>query len=368
VADIRVSAEVRADGSVELRRRDTNHSLGSGHVEFKGLEADLIRVFERWLSQRARTWEEDELRAFGGLLHRVLFPPASWAAFVAIADEAARTNERVSLELVFPFDPPYSRLAAIPWEYLYAPDTAARGGFFLATRPSIVLTRFVPPTDVGPGPIEQPLRVLAVPSAPDDLGEVVWEPAVEAIEKAGEEAGFAVDVLEDPNTQELGDRLADPSRRVDLVHFIGHGTFDPKTGSASLSLTSSEGLQEPVSDRGFAQLVTRSRPFPRAVVLQACDAGRTDYQASFAGIAPQLVREGVGCAVAMQYPVTNRVANAFTAALYAALSRGADIDRAVQEARFAIVVPGALSDPRLVGLPVTYLSRRRALAVGGGGP
>ena len=123
MADARIYAEVSAeDGRLELRRRGTNELYAANPTAYAGLEAELVRLYERWLSVRSRLWEEDELRAFGSLLHRILFAPATWAAVQTQLDAAEARGERLRLELVFPFDSPYTRLAAIPWEYLYVPD------------------------------------------------------------------------------------------------------------------------------------------------------------------------------------------------------------------------------------------------------
>lgn len=368
MADARIYAEVSAgDGSLELRRRGTNELYASSAtVAFSGLEAELVRLFERWLSVRSRVWEEDELRAFGTLLHRILFTPATWAAVQSQLDAAEARDERLRLELVFPFDSPYTRLGAIPWEYLYAPDTAVRQGFFLATHPRLVLSRYVPTVSAAPAVIEGPLRILVVTSAPDDLGEVLWEPALETIAASGMKQGFVVEHLEDPDAVKLFARLSDGTRRVDVLHFIGHGEFDPGKGTARLALTAEDDQgrtwAEWVGDRALGELITRTKPHARAVVLQACEGARTDEKVSFAGLAPQLVRHGVSCAVAMQFPVTNRVANEFTTWLYAGIAGKKDIDDAVQEARFAIGRLTARPDPFLFGLPVTYLSHRRAIA------
>ena len=373
MADVRIYAEVSAEtGSLELRRRGTNQLFAaSAPVGFSGLEAELVRLFERWLAVRSRLWEEDELRAFGTLLHRILFTPATWAAVQAQLDAAEARDERLRLELVFPFDSPYTRLAAIPWEYLYAPDTAVRQGFFLATHPRLVLSRYVPTAAAAPAAIEGPLRVLVVTSAPDELGEVLWKPALASITASGTAQGFDVEHLEDPNTATLFARLADRARRVDVLHFIGHGEFDPDKGAARLALTKDdpyESLAEWVGDRSLGELITRVKPHARAVVLQACDGGKTGEKVSFAGLAPQLVRHGVSCAVAMQFPVTNRVANEFTTWLYGEVAKRQDIDDAVQEARFAIGRLSEKPNPFLFGLPVTYLAHRRALATVAPGP
>jgi CHAT domain-containing protein len=99
---------------------------------------------------------------------------------------------------------------------------------------------------------------------------------------------------------------------------------------------------------------------PRLVYLHSCSGAQTDYRASFAGIAPRLVRRGTQCVVAMQYAVTNRTANAFSKGFYRGLAAGLPLDEAVQSGRRTLAVHYE-SDPRLLGIPVVYLYSRDAL-------
>jgi hypothetical protein len=96
-------------------------------------------------------------------------------------------------------------------------------------------------------------------------------------------------------------------------------------------------------------------------VLHSCEAGRADFTASFAGVAPQLVRSGVQCVAAMQYAVTNETAISFSTSLYHQLASGADLDTAVQVSRSRISGEQVPPDPRLLGIPVVYLQNRTAL-------
>ena len=98
----------------------------------------------------------------------------------------------------------------------------------------------------------------------------------------------------------------------------------------------------------------RSPPLPRVVVLHACEGATADFALSYAGLAPQLVRAGVRAVVAMQYPVTNATAIAFSTAFCKQLARRRPLDEAVQECRWLIGGQGGDLDPRLLGVPVLY--------------
>jgi hypothetical protein len=79
-------------------------------VRYDKLHADLIGLFERWLTLRDRDWREEEIRVFGSLLHQCLFSDEIWFWIQAQIDTRA-AGTRIRLELIFPADPPYSRLA-----------------------------------------------------------------------------------------------------------------------------------------------------------------------------------------------------------------------------------------------------------------
>ena len=132
--DQRIRVEVDASGMVQAYRLSNNRRSSPRRVELAGLDVDLIRLFERWLVLRDRQWRDDEIRAFGSLLYRYLLgrPVGSW---IESAIDALAYGDRIRLELSFPAKPPYSRLAAIPWEYLYQPAQEGKNGFFLASDP-----------------------------------------------------------------------------------------------------------------------------------------------------------------------------------------------------------------------------------------
>ena len=66
----------------------------------------------------------------------------------------------------------------------------------------------------------------------------------------------------------------------------------------------------------------------------------------------------------MQYAVTNETAIDFSTCLYKSISKGVDLDIAVQDARWQI--SRFSNDPRLVGVPVVYSQGPGALFTPGG--
>jgi hypothetical protein len=370
MTDQRISVEVDTCGVVQAYRLSNNRHSAEHQVEVAGLDADLIRLFERWLVLRDRQWRDDEIRAFGSLLYRYLLgrPVGSW---IESAIDALADGDRIRLELSFPGKPPYSRLAAIPWEYLYQPAREGKNGFFLASDPRVVLSRYIPLSrgEARFTPIEDP-RMLIVISQPDDrrLGPVMYDDVLAAITKWADQSGVAVSVLHNPTAAQLQEAITPPGGQgPHLVHFMGHGEFDPDRGEARLALVASDGGTDWVPDQKLANLFSRASVVPRAVVLHSCESGHADFSVSFAGVAPQLARSGVQFLVAMQYAVTNETAIAFSTSLYKNLAADKDIDAAVQESRWEISGLSDNRDPRLLGIPVLYTQSRGGLFTPGRG-
>ena len=144
--------------------------------------------------------------------------------------------------------------------------------------------------------------------------------------------------------------------RPHLVHFVGHGDYNEREATGRVALVSVDGNAKWVTAEALSGLLRKAKASPRVVVLHSCEGGAVDSSVSFAGTAPQLVRDGVPCVVAMQYTVTPLTATAFAQAFYDALAEGLAVDEAVQRGRWDIA--GALAsdqDPRLLGIPVVYL-------------
>jgi hypothetical protein len=358
---MRIQVTVDEDGQVLARRLDNNATSDRGPVGFRGLDRDLVRLFERWLTIRDRAWREEEISTFGALLHRCLFPDAIWSWIERTSAEAR--GGVVRLELVFPSEGAYSRMSAVPWEYLFRPERQTERGRFLATDPKLVLCRYI---TSGSGEIEFPaeaeLRLLVAVSQPRDsrLGEVEYEEVLAEIRHTAESLNLSVTVLNQPTARSLYDAVHAP-KPPHLLHFMGHGNFDAERGEASLALVAADGTTDWVDDRRLADLLTRGGVPLRAVVLHSCEGGFGDFSSSFAGLAPQLARSGVQSVVAMQYAVTNETAIEFSLNLYRELAGGADLDTATQTARFAIHRLSSPADPRLVGVPVVYLQSRHSL-------
>ncbi len=352
-------------GRVEALRDDGARS-GPGEIKSFGLDADLIRLFERWLSERDREWRRDEITVIGRLLYRALLDGVV-GTFVDQTLLGLNAGDRIRLQLEFPADGSggLRHLAAVPWEYLYYPDSPRRAGYFFATDSRFILCRYIPLATGRStlGPEETPLRMLAVVSQPDEpcLGVVIAQPVLLEIRRLAKYLPISIRVLRNPTTERLEKELR--TSRPHIVHFMGHGQYDTTAEEGRIALLDKDRRAQWVTDRALVDILQHAGANPRVIILHSCDGGRVDYQANFAGMAPQLIRSGVQCVVAMQYAVSNRVAIDFSREFYRTLSGGAPVDEAVQEGRWCIMKPRdkGNGDPRLLGVPVVYLYSRDAV-------
>jgi hypothetical protein len=129
------------------------------------------------------------------------------------------------------------------------------------------------------------------------------------------------------------------SRPFHVLHFMGHGTFDRRTGEGALIFENASRPPEVITGRHLSTKISDLGSL-RLVVLNACN---TAIHSSadlghdpFAGVATALLLGGITGVVAMQSPIEDPHAIAFSAAFYDELAQGSPIDEAVTEGRQAI--------------------------------
>jgi hypothetical protein len=363
MTSVDISVILSADGDLELRswRNDARWSADV-RVDLSGLDGRLLRLFERWMTLRDRTWEEEEIRVFGQLLHRMLFPSDSWSWVERQA--AKRDGDVVRLMLAFPADAASSRLAAVPWEYLCTQDRPGNDGSFLVLTPWLLLSRVVPSGVLEetepPGEQVRILPVVGEASNPR-LGAVSYQPVLEAIQRTTSRPGFStLDPLLDATEDRLAATVAEHHPHV--VHYVGHGRF--REGRGAVALRNAQGDTTWLPEDRLARALCSGGWGPAIVILHACEGGAIDYEYRFAGLAPTIVRRGALCVVAMQYAVTNATAITFSEALYAALADHQSLDEALQTARRRLY--DTTKDPRLLGVPTIYQRSAEPLLVSSG--
>ncbi|MBK8798819.1 MAG: SUMF1/EgtB/PvdO family nonheme iron enzyme [Anaerolineales bacterium] len=311
----------------------------------KDLQIALLRAGGR--RRKALSPEEETVQRFGRELFALLFDGETLAHYRRSIDLAgdAHADLRIRLHLDDP------ALAALPWEFLY---DATHGDYLcLSTRTPIV--RYL---DVGrlvaPLTVTAPLRVLGVIASPSDL-----EPLDVEAEKARVEQALAN--LIDAGMVELvwmrGQTWRDLLRSMragpwHVVHFIGHGGFDPHRDEGLICFADDAGQTRAMAASDVALLLADHHDL-RLVLLNACESARAGALDIFSSTATALVRRGLPAVIAMQYEITDRAAIEFARSLYEALAEGMSIDGAVSEARKAVKLDAPYSMEW--GTPVLHL-------------
>ena len=197
------------------------------------------------------------------------------------------------------------------------------------------------------------LSILVAAAQPSALAPLSWEEEAEAV-RAGlaplVAKGLARVRVERAVTVEALHRLVADSP-CDVLHFVGHGTWDAERRVGSLLLEAPSGGVAPVEAPVLRQLLA-GRGLS-LVVLNACLSARGSRGDLARGVAPALVAAGVPAAVANQFSVLDAAALVFARELYRSLALGRALGDAAREARLAVRCDAACG-PVDWAVPVVY--------------
>lgn len=302
------------------------------HLSWRtGSGARQLALTASLASQSARLTPQE----FGARLFEALFAGSVGAAFLRSLDEAERSDTILRVRLQFDDVP---EVAELPWEFLYSRDL----GRFLVLSTRTPLVRYLGVAQgERPLAVPLPLRLLVIVSNPSDLPRLAveeeWARLNQALDDLVEQGKLIVERLERATLATLRQWLR--RQEVNLLHFIGHGSFDLPRNEGSLVF---ENEAQQAAQVNSAQLATvlGDHAALRLVFLNACQGASGGSQESFAGVAQKLVQQGVPALLAMQFAVSDRSAIALAHEFYLALSDGLPIESAVSEARKAIYSEG----------------------------
>jgi formylglycine-generating enzyme required for sulfatase activity len=341
---------IEPDGSGGLRLQ-VIHPLGGGEAPFRSpFSSDELRRLLPDLERRVRdlqTGAESPPSPASGLsiegIGRRLFESlavgdVARSLFTALGRVQEGDSPGLRLRLVMdPTDRGVAEVAALPWELLFDP----RHHRYLARSPVTPVVRFLPVSStrrLRSGHL--PLRVLVAFANPRDTDSLGVEREARKIREALAQSTEKVEVetFEAKSAMALLRRLHEG--RFHVLHFIGHGDFDTGTGDGRLHFGGSAELAKAVSGRTLASMLEGLASL-RLVVLNACDTARFERREGrdpYSGVAHALVRGGVPAVIAMQFPISDRAAIAFSSAVYQALAAGRPVDLAVSQGRQALRV------------------------------
>jgi hypothetical protein len=281
-----------------------------------------------------RTGNDISSTEIGGRLFRSLFTGAVGDLFLqSLSLVGVQRGLRIRLR-INPRGEGLGLLHRQPWELLYREET---DDFLALSRRTPVVRALDIARPVPKASFDPPLRILVVVS--QDPGGVLLELGEElmqlrsALSRIG---GAVLETLENPDARALREAL--DSRSFHVLHYMGHGSFDPVSGEGGLLLRGPDGKRELVTGRHLATK-TKDVSSLRLVVLNACEtalASASPEHNPFAGVAAALLLGGVPAVVAMQSAIADQHAIAFSTAFYRQIARGTPVDEAVTEGRQAI--------------------------------
>jgi hypothetical protein len=289
----------------------------------------------------------DAAKTLGGRLYSAVFAGELGQCLRSSLDAAKRQKKGLRIRLNLTETP---ELADLPWEFLY--DTLH--GRFVGLSTETPLVRYLAvPMPAEPLVVALPLRVLVVISSPEGYpvldASQEWSRINEALGDLARAGRITLGRMEEATTSALQQKLRQGDYHI--LHFIGHGGFDPATQEGVLLFEDDAGRAAHVRGEELGTLLRDHAPM-RLVVLNACEGARSSRADPFSGVAQRLVRQGIPSVVAMQFEITDRAAIAFAHEFYRATSDGYPVEAAVAEGRKAL----ASSGPELEwGIPVLHL-------------
>ena len=310
---------------------------GSFQQPFSPLEMENFFLKVGRPRQGVRHLDSPEMGAakqVGGRLFEAVFSDEIYACFRSSLNDARQAGKglRVRLRVNAP------ELGDLPWEYLYNP----RQNQFLSWSVYTPVVRYLevaqPPEALA---VKPPLRVLVMISSPQGYPpldvEREWAQLQKALSPLEQRGLLKLRRTDDASLSALQSYLR--QKEVHILHFIGHGRFDPGQKDGQLLFEDENGGGRPLSGQYLGALLGDHNPL-RLVVLNACEGARTSQTDPYAGVAQSLVQQGIPAVIAMQFPITDQAAITFGREFYSALVDGFPVDAALSEAAQGHLCPG----------------------------
>jgi hypothetical protein len=294
----------------------------------------------------------DGLRQIGlGLYSAITADPGMRDLFIANFTSDLPNGLRLRLQI----EPPDMR--RWPWEGLYRDPSG-----FLAFN-AISITRYIAVgvQQMRPVITQLPLRLLLASAAPADLPALDFAAERKNLEDAladeSAKGWISLEFLEHAKRDTLREKLT--QFRPHVLHFSGHGKF--KEDQSALAFEDQYGDTDSITPEAAA-ILFGGLPDLRLIVLNACETAIDSTTQPLTGIAPKILqRTGLPAVVAMQAPILDKAAIAFTRAFYNQLASGQTIDDAMREGRLAIYNSNSAS--AAFAIPVLFLSTDEGLLV-----
>jgi CHAT domain len=326
---VRVVRAVSGGTATATMRLDTDTLL----VACRALEDTVLASAVS--ARRTLSSGEQRLRDIGRQLFDGVFSGDIEDVYRVSSSVASERREK--LRLMLRVNAP--QLVGLPWEAMYDSKT---GKYVCLGAP---LVRHVEAPTPEPLTVEPPIRVLGLVASPSTMTTLdvnrERDRLMVALRRPIDEGRLHVEWLMQATWDDVHDKLLSDTWHV--LHFIGHGDYDPTADQGVIALVDSDGSHHAVGADRLAGLLDQANPTPRLVVLNSCESGRGGSNDLFSSTAATLVRGGISAVAAMQFTVSDSAAIAFSRAFYSALANGRSIDEAARSGRVGILgAPGTL--------------------------
>lgn len=321
------------------------HDPDSFIVESDGARVNLLDALN------TRTVTRQQLFRLGEILAGMILPGGVRARLLKDLKLTRERGEalRIRLHIEAP------EFVPLPWEYLYLDGSRASGESeynFLSLQPDVSIVRHEATGQEEPA-VKRPDRgryrlVAALTSAqgPRPLDVSGDRREIEVALKATREGEFEPVWVDGATPDSLFAALRDGA---DVFHFAGHGYFDGERGRIILDGGDGDTVEYDAVELG------QKLQGARLAVLSACETAQTSRANVWGGVAHALVRAGLAAVVASQYRLSDANAGPLARELYRVVLTGGTVDKAISNARSAILNQSGLEN-RDWGSLVLYLN------------
>ena len=263
-----------------------------------------------------------------------------------------------------------AELHRLPWELLH------EDGVMLSAWELTPFSRYLPiDKPWGVAITDRPIRVLAVIANPGDITARYNLPPLNSdLERYLLAQSFAaidpskiqLTFLRSPITLERLSRTM--LGGYDWLHFVGHGRLNARHQRVDLLMEDDLGNTRAIADHLFSGMLARQGVQPQLVFLSVCQSAAAPRGEVLASLAPQLVRSGIPAVVAMRGQLSMRTAQEITRSFYRGLVEHGLADRALNQARNAVLsaqLPGAATPVLFMHLTSGRLWHAHDLALPG---
>ncbi|BDI20928.1 hypothetical protein ANSO36C_67300 (plasmid) [Nostoc cf. commune SO-36] len=278
---------------------------------------------------------EQKLQTWGEQLFELVFRSSEQGR--QFFQESTREGLR-ECELVIASDNP--EVLNLPWELLYSPTDRQ----FLA--PSLAgmsrsLSDYAIRAEMGELPQDKLniLLVIARPYGEKDIAlKTIARPLLDSISNIRKKVN--IKVLRPPSFEQFERELNDKPGFYHIVHFDGHGDFDPNSQGFQHSFgAAGQGVLVFEAFDGSPQIITAAKIAQNLAdccvpifVLNACKSAQ-EGEEKFSSVATRLVSLGAKGVVAMAYSLYAQAAKHFMGRLYGELAAGKSLSTAVSAGR-----------------------------------